>query len=355
MKNKLKIKSFNFNCILAIFFILSSSIFSCTSQKERIFKKSNIMMDTIVTITVVASSEKIANSAINAAFDEIKKIENLTNFFSEKSEVYRINQNAGISSIKVSSDILSIIDKAIYISEITKGSFDITIGPIISLYDFHKNIKPDDSEIKKNLLLVNYRDIVIDKKKSTVFLRKKNMSIDLGGIAKGYAADKAVEILKKNGIQSGIVAVAGDIKVFGHKPDGKAWKIGIKKPRSDTSKAKIDTNGQLDDVMATLEMSNMSISTSGDYERFFIINGRRYHHILSPGTGLPANGCQSVSITGEESAMTDAIATGVFILGPEKGLQFMKKHGFEGIIVDSDGEIHSTPNFRGKLEFTKVP
>jgi thiamine biosynthesis lipoprotein len=355
MNQKSEINRIFFCFLLPVFCILLTFSVSCTSKKERIFKKSSILMDTIVTITVVSTSEEIVESAMDAAFAEIEKIEKLSNFFSQESDVSRINQNAGVSAVKVSPDILSIIDKAIYVSEITDGSFDITIGPVISLYDFHRKIKPDNHEIQKKLLLVNYRDIVIDKNRSTVFLRKKGMRIDLGGITKGYAADKAADTLKNQGIYAAIVAIAGDIRVSGLKPDGKAWKIGIKKPRIFLPAAKVDADGLPDDVMAILEMTDMSISTSGDYERFFMVNGRRYHHILSPKTGFPAEGCQSVSITGKESALTDAIATGVFILGPEKGMQFLKEIGLEGIIIDGEGKILATPNFREKLEFTKNP
>ncbi len=166
-----KKSAINAKLFLLIVFCLSLAfIFSCSSQKERIFKKSSILMDTIVTITVVSTSEEIAESAMDAAFAEIEKIEKLSNFFSQESEVSRINQNAGISAVNVSPDILSIVEKAIYISEITKGSFDITIGSVISLYDFYNKIKPDENEIQKKLPLVNYRNIVIDRKKSTIFL-----------------------------------------------------------------------------------------------------------------------------------------------------------------------------------------
>jgi len=170
------------------------------------------------------------------------------------------------------------------------------------------------------------------------------MYIDLGGISKGYAADNAVETLKRNRIHSGLVSVAGDIKAFGLKPDGKPWKIGIRNPRA---------KGQEDDIMATIELADMAISTSGDYERSFINDGKRYHHLLNPRTGYPAEGCQSVSIITKEGAFTDAFATGIFILGPEKGIKTLEKMGFDGVIVDSQGKVHTTPHIRGKVEFKR--
>lgn len=301
-------------------------------------------MDTLVTITVASGSKDKAEKAIDKAFLEIEKLEKLSNFFSPDSEITRINKSAGISEVKVSSDILDLLNKALYVSENTGGAFDVTIGPLISLYDFHENIHPEQSAIKKNIALVNYKGLLIDRDKSTVFLRKNGMLVDPGGIAKGYAADRVVDVLKQNGISSGIVAVAGDIKTFGHKPDGRPWKIGIRHPRA--------KDGE-DDIMATIELSDMAISTSGDYERFFVSEGIRYHHLLSPKTGHPVRECRSVTVITKEGASADAFATGVFVLGPEEGMKVLKKMRFEGVIVDSGGNLHTTPGIRGKIEFKK--
>jgi thiamine biosynthesis lipoprotein len=348
-------------CLLLLTFLSA-----CAPYKEKIYRKSKILMDTLVTITVVSNSQDSAEKAIDSAFSEIEKLEKLTNFFSSESEVSLINKNAGISGVKVSPDILDILEKALLVSEKTRGAFDVTIGPVMTLYDFYKKIRPEQGAIKKNLPLVNYRELIIDKNKSTVFLRKKGMLIDLGGIAKGYAADKAVETLKRNGIHSGLVSVAGDIKAFGLKPDKRPWKIGIRSPRIPTTPpipplprvgkrgVKGDKEGFSDDIMATIELRDMAISTSGDYERFFILDGKRYHHLLSPKTGYPAGGCQSVSVITKKGVFTDAFATGVFILGPEKGMKVFEKMGFDGVIVDSQGKVHITPGIRGKVEFKRA-
>ena len=349
MKNKFKVQCSMFNVLVFIFllFIIHYSLFTlygCSSQKENIYRKSKILMDTLVTITVVSSSKDSAEKAIDTAFSEIEKLEKLFDFFSPDSEISLINKNAGISEVKVSQDTLDILDKALYVSEKTEGAFDATIGAVITLYDFYKKVNPEDSSIKKNLSLVNYRYLTIDRNKSTAFLKKRGMYIDLGGISKGYAADNAVETLKRNRIHSGLVSVAGDIKAFGLKPDGKPWKIGIRNPRA---------KGQEDDIMATIELTDMAISTSGDYERSFINDGKRYHHLLNPRTGYPAEGCQSVSIITKEGAFTDAFATGIFILGPEEGIKTLEKMGFDGVIVDSQGKVHTTPRIRGKVEFKR--
>ncbi len=352
MKNKLKVKSEklivykipNYCLIFTIFCLLFTAV-SCSPNKERIFKKDRILMDTLVAITVVSDSKDNAEKAIDAAFSEIEYLEKLSNHYSPDSEITRINRNAGISEVKVSYDILKLLEKALYVSENTEGAFDVTMGPVIALYDFHKKIRPDDGMIKKTLSLVNYRDIIINRDRSTVLLKRKGMLIDLGGIAKGYAADKAAETLKKNRVRSGLVAVAGDIKAFGLKPDGKPWKIGIRNPESGDKE---------DDIMATIELKDMAISTSGDYERFFISGGKRYHHLLDPKTGLSAQECRSVSIITKEGAFTDAFATGIFILGPEQGVKVLDKLGFEGMIIDSQGKSHLTQGIRKKIEFKRT-
>lgn len=221
--------------LLAAFCLLAFLI-SCTSQKEKIFRKSRVLMDTLVTITAVSDSKASAEKAIDTAFSEIEKIEKLSNFFSPDSEISRINRTAGITWAKVSPDTLNILDKALIVSEKTGGAFDITIGPVISLYDFHKKMKPDEITIKEKLPLVNYRDLIIDRNLSAAFLRKKGMLIDTGGITKGYAADRAVDALRKAGIHAGLVSVAGDIRAFGLKPDSKPWKIGMQIQRQQAVK-----------------------------------------------------------------------------------------------------------------------
>ena len=302
-------------------------------------------MDTIVTVTVVSASRDGADKAIDGTFSEISKLEKLFNFFSPDSEISKINKNAGISEVKVSPDILDLLEKAMYVSKETGGAFDVTIGPVERLYDFHKKIKPEEDEIRRNLPLVNYRDLIIHRNRLTVFLRKKGMLIDPGGIAKGYAADKAAEVLKEQGIRSGIVAVAGEIRTFGTKPDGKPWRIGIKNPRA---------RDHEDDIMATIELSDMAISTSGDYERFFIADGKRYHHLLNPRTGHSARECKCVSVIANKGVFTDAFATGVFVLGPEKGMKVLEKLGFDGMIIDSQDRIYVTPKIRRRIEFKKT-
>lgn len=318
---------------ILIFFLAVLPLLACSTGGERVFRKSKILMDTLVTINVVASSEDKAEKAIDKAFDEIKRLEGLISFWSEDSEIAEINRKAGISPVKVSPLTLDIIEKALYVSEKTGGAFDPTVGPLMRLWDFKKGIIPDERIIKDRLRLVDYREMVIDRANSTAFLRRKEMSFDTGGIAKGYAADLAVSVLKQEGIKGGLVAVAGDIKAFGTKPDGRPWLVGIRNPRP---------KDKDDEVIATIELKDMAISTSGDYERFFIKDGKRYHHIMNPKTGQPAIGCQSVTVITKEGVFTDGFSTSIFVLGPERGLRLLEEMGYGGVIIDTGGKIHIT-------------
>lgn len=330
----LKIAALLLYCATALFL-------ACSPEKERVFRKSKILMDTLVTINVVANSEDKAERAIDKAFDEIERFEGLISFWSEDSEIAEINRKAGISPVKVSPLTLDIIEKALYVSKKTDGAFDPTVGPLMRLWDFKKGIIPNEGIIKDRLKLVDYREMVVDKVNSTAFLRRKGMSFDTGGIAKGYAADLAVSVLKQEGLKAGLVAVAGDIKAFGTKPDGKPWLVGIRNPRPKEKD---------DEVIATIELKDMAISTSGDYERFFIKNGKRYHHIMNPKTGQPAMGCQSVTVITKEGVFTDGFSTGIFVLGPERGLKLLEELGYGGVIIDTNGKIHITKGLKINIQ-----
>lgn len=333
-----------FLCI-AISFIFPGILIivpACSPHKDRIYRESRILMNTVVTITVVAASEHAAGDAMEQAFSAIGELEERLDFHSPVSEISRINKSAGVSGVKVSSEVMELIGKALSVSEKTHGAFDITTAPVTKLYDFQNRRKPHDETLRRTLPLVSYRDVVINSAESTVYLRKPGMMIDLGGIAKGYAADRAADTLKQRGIASGIVAIAGDIKTFGRKPDGKLWKVGIRNSRA---------TGPEDEIMATVELADAAISTSGDYERFFTSDSVRYHHILSPITGRPAGMCRSSTVIAPQGVLADSFSTAVFVLGPESGLRILEESGYGGVLVDSRGTVHITPALRGKIEF----
>lgn len=327
-------------------------LFSCAPAKDKLYKETRSSMYTIVSITVSSDSKSKAKEAINNAFKELDRLEKMLNFYSDKSEVSKINKFASERPVKVSKETIEIISKAIYVSDKTNGAFDITMSPVIQLWDFKNKTIPNHKTIEDRLKLVGYNYISIDQTKSEVSFKKKGLQINLGGILKGYAADRAVNILKKHGIKSGIVAIAGDIKTFGKRPNGEPWRIGIQNPRAAEQPLKPLKNA-MDEIVATIELSDMSISTSGDYERFFEKDGVRYHHLLSPQTGYPAKGLQSVSIITQDCVFTDAFATGIFIAGLQKGMEILKENGLDGVIIDKDGNIHATEGAKDIIKFYK--
>ena len=336
-------KYFNKHRLTALFlsFFVFIFIFSCAKNPEKeIYRKSSTVMDTLVTITVVSDSAQKANSAIDAAFAELHHLEKLISFWDPKSEISEISREAGIRPVKVSPETLDLVEKAVYVSRETGGAFDGTMGPVIKLWNIPYSRRiPDEASLKKALGLVGYKHIKINLKNSTVYLDKKGMSFDTGGIAKGWSGDYAEAVLKSHGIRAGIISVAGDIKAFGRKPDGHGWRVGIENPRP---------KGDNDRILASIELHDEDISTSGDYERYFILNGVMYHHLLDPRTGYPARGFESVTVIAPKGVWADGFCK-IFIMGPRKGPELAKKLGFGTVTVTSDGKVHVSDNIKDRI------
>jgi thiamine biosynthesis lipoprotein len=297
-------------------------------------------MGTVVEISVIGRDEDKAAAAIGDAFAEMERIEKLMSRWIPESEVSRINGRAGGNPAKASTEVLEVIQRAGEISKASGGHFDISVGALLDLWGFEGSGSrvPSKVEVEKALRSIGYGAIVVDEEAATVELTK-GMRIDLGGIAKGYAVDRAYELLTLKGYGNVIVNAGGDMRVGGRKPNG-PWVIGIQDPR-DRSR-----------ILATFDAEGTSVATSGDYERYFEIDGIRYHHLLNPFTGFPARGCRSVTILAKEALSADALATAVFVMGPRKGLQLIETlEGIEGLIVSADGEIIQSEGLKGKLRF----
>jgi thiamine biosynthesis lipoprotein len=235
---------------------------------------------------------------------------------------------------------MEVIKKAQEISELSEGGFDITVGPLTELWRKARKEKifPSIEEVKEKLGLVNFKNIETDQE-GKVFLKKKGMAIDLGGIAKGYAVDRAFELLKSLGYRNLIINAGGDLRVGGLKID-QPWSIGIQHPRESQK------------ILARISVSDMAVATSGDYEKFFLYQGKRYHHIFSPKDGFPTDDCQSVTVICKEGMIADALATAVFVLGPEKGYTLCQKlEGVDCLIVDQEGKIIISPGLKDRIAF----
>jgi thiamine biosynthesis lipoprotein len=224
---------------------------------------------------------------------------------------------------------MTIVQRAIQAGEMTHGGFNVAIGPAVEAWSVTEAQRiPTESELDALRPLVDLQAVHVDVLKRTIFLEKAGMRIDVGGIGKGYAADQAVETMQKAGAVAGVVALSGDIKTFGRLPDGKMFPVGIQHPREDGS------------VLAWIDLEDEAISTAGDYERFFERDGVRYHHILDPRTLQPARGCQSVTVIAREGVWADGLDTGIFVMGPERGMELVEQlPDVEAIIVDAEGRV----------------
>ena len=309
--------------------LLSAGLFISNLFKEtKPFQRSEYIMGTIFDVTVIGDNEKVIEAVAVKAFDEIKRIDGLMSRYKEGSEVSLVNKNAGIAPVKVGQELIEVLKEARRVSELSDGAFDVTIGPLSNLWAFDedKGNIPSPEKIEELKRLVDYKRMKIDDSDSTVYLEKRGMMVDVGGIAKGYALKKAMKVFEDAGIGNVIINAGGNLNLRGTKR-GKPWKIGIQEPRDEKK------------LLGVLNITDTSVSTSGDYQRYFVKDGIRYHHILDPKTGSPAKGLMSMTLTGRNETMTDALSTAVFVLGAEKGVALMKRAGVEGVIVTEGGKI----------------
>jgi len=287
-------------------------------------------------LSAVSDDERWANQRIDAGIDEIRRIEKLLTTFSDDSETNEVNRHAGIKPVKVSRETFELIKRSIKISEITQGAFDISYGSIDKrLWNFDQTMTalPDKETAKKMVRLINYRNIILDSENCTVFLREAGMRIGFGGIGKGYAAERAKQVMKEQGVTSGVVNASGDMSAWGLQPNGEKWTIGIADPES------------VDKVFSYMTITDMAVATSGNYEKFVMIGGKRYSHTINPRTGLPVSGIKSVTIITTNAEIADAMATPVTIMGVQAGLDLINQmKDIEAVIVDDYNRLYTSKN-----------
>lgn len=287
-------------------------------------------------ISVVTHDEFFAEKCIDAAVTEIQRIEKLLTTFNDSSQTNLINANAGIKPVKVDREVFDLIYRSKRISDLTQGAFDITYGSIDKrLWNFDQTITalPDKETAKKTVQLINYKNVILDEKKCTVFLKEKGMRIGFGGIGKGYAAEQAKLVLQQMGVTSGIVNASGDLTTWGYQADDKPWTIGIADPNAARK------------AFSYLELTDTAIATSGNYEKYVMIDGKKYSHTIDPKTGLPVTGIKSVTIICPNAEIADAMATPVMIMGIRVGLNMINQiKGIECIIIDDNDTVHTSKN-----------
>jgi len=299
-------------------------------------------------LTAWTSDDSTASAAFDEVFREFDRLEDLMSIWRSGSDVVRLNAAAGVHPVPVSADVRAALKVAREVSEWTDGRFDVTFGALSDLWKFDyqdkDNTIPDPAEIARRLALINYRDVEVDDSAGTAFLKRQGMRVNLGGIGKGYAVDRAVAILRRRTLHDFLVQAGGDMYVAGRHGD-RPWRLGIRDPR-----------GPADRSFATLELSNGTFSTSGDYERFFLKDGRRYSHIIDPTTGQPARLCRSVTMVTDRAVLADALAKGVFILGPQAGMALIERlPGVEGVIVDAGNRVLISSGLEGKVTIVAPP
>jgi FAD:protein FMN transferase len=308
-------------------------------------------MGTHVALTAFTTpeiDEAKVRKAFASAVDEIRRIETLMTTWRPDSELSKVNAAAGVGPIAVGPETYDIVAASLHTSAISEGTFDITFESLHGLWKFDQDWDPHppaDAEVKAKLPLLNYHHVHLDEPKHTIYLDQKGVRISLGGIAKGYAVDKAAKVLEDAGITSFFVQAGGDLYTRGKKPDGSDWSTGVRDPR-----------GAEGSFFALLAVTDHAFSTAGDYERSYIVNGRRYHHIIDPRTGYPATASRSVTIWAKTALVADELDDAVFILGPEKGLALVESQDDVGaVIVDAHNKVWVSKRLQGKLQILREP
>ena len=317
----------------ALLFILALVTTFNLHAAQQPYKRTLKLMGSRFDITVVADDEAQGEAYIDWAVAEITRIEKLISSWDPNSQTSAINANAGKKPVKVDRELIELIQRAIAISKLTDGAFDISYASMDKIWKFDGSMTamPDAQTITNSVEKVGFQNIVIDSEASTVFLKKEGMKIGFGAIGKGYAADKAKQLLIEKGVSAGIINASGDMNTWGKQTNGNPWKVAITNP--------LDKNK----VFALLPIVNSAVVTSGDYEKYVTFNGTRYAHIIDPRTGYPATGIISATVFAPKAELADALATSVFVMGIEVGLNRINQlPGIECIIVDDQGNIHKS-------------
>ena len=318
-----------------ILMIVLSFLYSNTLPAQQVFNKKLKLMGSRFDISVVDTDSIRANEYIQLASDEITRIEKIISSWNENSETSKINRNSGIKPVKVSTELFELIERSLTISKLTDGAFDISYASMDNIWKFDDSMKklPTQDEINKSVEKVGYENIELNKELLTVYLKIKGMKIGFGAIGKGYAADKAKKLLISKEVKSGIINASGDMNTWGQQPNGENWNIAITNPMNKKK------------AFAILPIPNGAVVTSGNYEKFVTFNDIRYSHIINPKTGMPSTGIISVSVFASSAELADALATSIFVMGSEVGINRINQiPNVDCIVIDDKGNIHTSKN-----------
>jgi len=300
-------------------------------------------MGTSVRVELWHEDATVARAAMGAVMDEMNRIDTTMSPFKPDSELSRINRDAANKPVPISQEMFGLITRSIEFSKLSGGAFDITFSSVGYLYDYRKHVKPTDEQIAEALPGINYRHLRLDPKAQTIRYARPGVRIDLGGIAKGYAVDNCIAILRSRGIRNAIVTAGGDTRLLGDRR-GRPWNVGIRDPR------------RRGEVVALLPLENVAISTSGDYERYFEEDGVRHHHIINPKTGKSATGVRSVTVIGPDGVTTEGLTKSVFVKGPKEGMRLIESlTGVDAIVIDDTGHMLYSPGLRNAVREEPEP
>jgi thiamine biosynthesis lipoprotein len=285
------------------------------------------LMGTRCSVELWADDEARGRALVNEVLDEYRRIDAAMSTYKPDSEISRVNAHAAEAPMVIGAELFGLVERSLELSVASRGAFDITYDSVGYLYDFRAHQRPTDEQIAARLAAVDYRHVVLDRERHTIFFKAPGVRINLGGIAKGYAVERAAALLKARGVEHALLNAGGDTRVIGDRR-GQPWIVGIRHPRA------------ADEVVTRLPLVDEAISTAGDYERYFEENGRRYHHIINPATGRPTEGVLTVTVIGPDGTLTDGLDTAIFVLGAEEGLELIESYpDYETIIVDATGKV----------------
>ena len=319
--------------IILLFFVLN------TTQAQTLRKCTTMLMGGRFDITIVAKDSITAENYIDTVIAEITRIEYLISDWKPQTQISEVNRNAGIKPVKVDKEVFELTRRAIHFSEITNGAFDISFAAMERIWKFDGSMTtmPSPEAVRKSVEKVGYKNIILDSTTSTIFLRYEGMKIGFGALGEGYATDYCRTIMKAKGIKAGIVNASGDMSTWGKQPNGKAWNIGITNPF------------QNDKLLTTLSLTDQAVTTSGSYQKFVVLNGKRYSHIINPATGYPATGLCSVTVVGESAEMANGFSTSLMVLGQQEGLKLLSKYPkYSCLMITDTGKIIKSKNWKRK-------
>ena len=319
-------------------------LYTFTVNAQFTAKRDTILMGSRFDITIVAEDSLNAEKSINLVIDEIVRIEALISDWKPTSQVSEVNRNAGIKAVKVNQELFNLTQRALFFSEITNGAFDISIAALDKIWRFDDSMEtlPSPEALKKSIEKVNYKDVILNEKEQTIFLKNKGMKIGFGATGKGYAADQGRLVMQQLNIKSGIVNASGDLTTWGTQANGKFWRIGINNPFKSNKSLQI------------LEVSQAAITTSGDYQKYVEFNNIRYSHIINPKTGMPTTGLVSVTVIGPNAEKANGFSTSIMVLGEKQGFELLKKYpDYACLILTDKGKVKKTKNFNRVLENLK--